>query len=321
MEAWVRELWADFQNFLERVAEYLPNVIGALAILVVGWLLGRVLRYATIRLLNALDALFEHLFPRGTLARLRIRPWVVRLSAALIFWIIMLIALDVATRVLNIPLATRWLENLLEHVPTVIAVLVIAVAGLLASVMLRDVVTASARSAGVSQANQLGLAVQVGLLAIAATVGLDQLGIDVDLLITIIAVVLAAGLGGLALAFSLGATSYVANVMAARHVGRLYRIGETVRLDEHQGVIASVGPTFVTIGTIDGIVAVPAKLFLDRISLSVQQTDDTGGDQMSDTPTEAPKSVPKSAPKPDSKPSDKPASDSRPGPSAGGGKS
>ncbi len=276
MDAWLQGLWVDFNKFLTRMGDYLPNVVGAVVILLAAWLLGRIFRYISMRLLRALDGLFERLFTRGALAQLRIPPWAVRLVGGLIFWIIMLIGLVMATRVLDIPLATRWLDNLLNYVPTVFAVVVIIVAGVLASILLRDLVTTGTSAAGMRQARQLGIAVQVIALAIAATVGLDEIGIDVDLLIAIIAVVLAAGAGGLALAFGLGARSFVANVLAARHVARLYRSGETVGIDGMQGVIVSIGPTFVIIGADEGVVAVPAKLFMDQISLSVTVSEDDG---------------------------------------------
>lgn len=277
MEAWLQSLWADFERFLSRTADYLPNVLGALLVLIAAWLLGRVFRYVVIRLLRALDGLLERVLPPGVQDHVRIPVWAIRLVGGLIFWIIILIGLVAATRVLDIPLATRWLDNLLGHVPTAIAVAVIIIAGVLASLLLRDVVTTGARSAGIAQAQQLGIGVQVFALAVATTLGLDELGIDVDLLVAIIAVFLAAGAGGLALAFGLGARVYVANVMAARQVARLYRTGETVSIDGMEGVVASVGPTFVIIGTSGGALAVPAKLFLEKSSLAVTVSDDDGG--------------------------------------------
>lgn len=273
MDGWLQGLWADFEKFLGRVADYLPNIVGAILILAAAWLLARLIRLIASRALRALNGLLEALPERSLLAQLQLPLWAIRLVSGLIYWIIILIGLDAATRVLDMPLATRWLDNLLDHVPTAIAVVVIIVVGVLASVLLRDVVTTGARGAGVSQARQLGIAVQAVALAIAATLGLDELGIDVDLLIAIIAVVLAAGAGGLALAFGLGARSYVANVLAARHVARLYRTGETIRIDGMQGIVSAIGPTFVTIGTEEGVLAVPAKNFLESASLSVATGD------------------------------------------------
>jgi small-conductance mechanosensitive channel len=276
MNAWFQALWADLERFLNRVVEYLPHVVGAILILIAAWLIAKIFRYGAVRLLNAADELFERIFTQGGLSQLRIPDWASRLVGGLIFWIVILIGLEAATRVLDIPLATRWMDSLLGYIPTAIAVVVIAVSGVLVSILLRDLVTTGTQGAGVQQAQQLGIAVQVGALIVAATVGLDQLGIDVDLLIAVVAVVIAAGAGGLSLAFGLGARSYVANVLACRQVERLYRTGETVRIDGMQGIVEKVGPTFVIIGTTDGTVAVPAKLFLDQVSLAVGAPDDDG---------------------------------------------
>lgn len=276
MEAWIKSLWYQFDLFLVRVADFVPNLVGALVILLLAWVFGRILRYFSIRLLEALDRLLERLFPKGPLSRFRLPRWAMRLVGGLIFWITILLGLEVATRVLNVPLASQWLDGIVDYVPTLIAVVVITIAGVLASTIVREFATTSARSAGIPQAKQLGVTLQVAALGIAIIVGLDQLGIDVALLITLVSLVLGAALGGLALAFGLGARSYVANVLAARHVSKLYRSGSRIRIDQYEGIVDAVGPTFVTVGTADGVIAVPARLFFDRASVSVQDPNADG---------------------------------------------
>lgn len=274
MDVWFQKVWLGFQGFLSRVADNLPNVLGAIAVLIAAWVLARILRFVFVRLLEALDRLFERWFTRGVLSNLRLPQWAVRILGGLVFWITMLIGLDVATRVLDLPVSSQWLDTLISSLPTLIAAVVIIIIGILASSILRDVATTSARAAGLPQAARLGIVVQAVALVFATVVGLNQLGIGVDLPITVFAVVLGAALGGLALAFGLGARPYVTNVLAARHVARLYRVGTRVRFGEYEGIVSSVGPTFITIGTVDGTVAIPAGLFFDQVSLAVQVADD-----------------------------------------------
>ena len=102
-------------------------------------------------------------------------------------------------------------------------------------------------------------------------IGIDQIGIDITLLITLMAVAIGTLLGGIAIAFSLGSRTFVSNLIGARYLSKDYRVGERIRLGEIEGAILEISAVAVVVDTADGRMTVPAKLFGEQVSLLIQR--------------------------------------------------
>jgi hypothetical protein len=85
-------------------------------------------------------------------------------------------------------------------------------------------------------------------------------------LTVLLAVVLGAMLGGVALAFGFGARTAVSNIMGSHYLRQVYQVGQTVRLGAIQGEIVAITTTAVVIKAQDGRVVVPAKEFSEAPS-------------------------------------------------------
>ena len=80
----------------------------------------------------------------------------------------------------------------------------IILAGILFSSLGRDLTVSAAASAHISQSKFLGGIVQGAILFTAVIIGLDQIGIEVSFLITLLAITMGAILGSLALCIGVG---------------------------------------------------------------------------------------------------------------------
>ena len=95
----------------------------------------------------------------------------------------------------------------------------------------------------------------------ASTPGRRRLDRTATLLTTVVLIVLAAVFTGGALAFGLGGRAWVANVLSAHYVGRLYQVGQTIRVGRVEGKILRFTDTAVILESRDGETAVPASEF------------------------------------------------------------
>ena len=161
-----------------------------------------------------------------------------------------------------------WL-GLANYLPQVAAAAIVIVLGVLAGSFARIAVTQAASSAEVEFAAPLGSLAQIAIIAISGVVAVDQLGLEISFLVIAVSIALAAGLGGAALAFGLGAQTTVSNIVATHYLAQTYRVGQRVRVGDHEGRIAEMLPTAVILETGDGRVHVPAKEFSEQISTLV----------------------------------------------------
>jgi small-conductance mechanosensitive channel len=105
----------------------------------------------------------------------------------------------------------------------------------------------------------------------ALVIALEQLGVNGRVLELTLAVTVGSTLAAAALAFGLGARASVANIIAARYVAQLYRVGQRVRIDGLEGTVAQLTPTSVVVQTDDGRAAVPASRFQEVSSVLVSE--------------------------------------------------
>lgn len=245
---------------LEQLASQLPNLLAAIVLVLAGWLLARLLRFLAVRGMQALEAALDLLARRTGAGALRFGRSRAVLGAV-VFWMVLLIFVTAATRVLGLQIFTDWLARLLDYVPTLAAGLLIMVAGTILAGFVADVVRATATRLAQAQRNALARLAQGAMLVTALLVGADQIGIEVTWLAILAAIVIASLLSGVTIAVSLGARSYVSNLIGAHYLRQAFRIGQRVRVAGFEGRILEVTPTSVVLETVDGRVSLPGRVY------------------------------------------------------------
>ena len=245
---------------LERLLLHLPQLVGALALLLVGWILARLLRVATRRGAALIDSLIAR-----TLGESR---WQIGRSAAVlgsvVYWVVLLFFIAAATHTLGLQTFTDWLARLLEHLPALAAGLLIIAAGYVLAGFVGELVQAAATALAAPQRSALARAAKGATLTVAMLVGADQIGLKVTWLAILAVVLLAAVMFGVTIAVSLGARGYVANLIGAHHLRQALRQGQRVRIAGHEGRIVEVTATSLVLETVDGRLVLPGRVYHDE---------------------------------------------------------
>lgn len=264
---WSTALRGVFSQLTERLVHFMPNLLGALALLLAGWIVARLLRSVTIRLAHLLDGVLAR-FSRGRdVPRPKVSPASTRILGSIVFWVVMLFFVTAATQVLGLDAFSTWLNRVVIYLPTLIAGALIVIAGLLVSSLARDLVLAAPVLTTPGQRGALARMVQLAILAAALLIGAEQIGLDVTFLVILATVVTATLLGGVALAVSLGARTLVSNLIGAQYLRQSYRVGQTVRIGAYEGTILDLTATSAVLETPEGRVTLPAKVFNEEPTL------------------------------------------------------
>ncbi len=203
----------SLQRALDALIGFIPNLIGFLIILLVGYLIARLVR-AVVSTLLAKVGLDRALSgsPAGTYVE-RASPGArpSRLVGAVAFWFIFIYAIAAAVGALKIPALTNFMGNVQNYLPNVIAAVLILVVG----VALAGVAgTFAYRLMGNTSAGRMARAVAPSLiLAIVVFMVLTQLKIAPAIVIaTYIALIGMLAVSG-ALAFGLGGREVAADML------------------------------------------------------------------------------------------------------------
>lgn len=219
LNTWSEVLTLSFQNLWVGVVNFVPNLVVALIILVLGWLVGALLGRAVAQVFRALkidDALrragLEAFLRRGGVS-LDSGAFV----GALVKWFVIIVFLVAAFDVLGLTQVNLFLQEVvIGYLPRVIAAaLVLLVGGVVGDVVGR-VVSTAAKTAGVHSAHFASAVSKWAVWIFAILVALSQLGIATAFSQTLFTGVVIAISLALGLSFGLGGQA-----AAERYIERL----------------------------------------------------------------------------------------------------
>lgn len=250
-------------TLIERFIAFLPSVLGAVLLLVAGWILARILRLVATRTAMLLDTLLVRVAgPAGT-ERLRMGR-ASGVLGAVVFWVVLLFFAAAATEVLGLQTFTGWLTRLIDYLPTLAAGILIVIAGFVLSRFVGDIVRATATRLDLAQRAMLARLTQIAILVSAVLVGADQIGIRITFLAIFAAAAAAAIVGALAIAVGFGARDHIANLIGAHYLRQAFAIGQTIRVAGHQGRVLDVTAATVILETDEGRVTLPGRVYSEQ---------------------------------------------------------
>ena len=260
---------------LQSFLDYLPQLIGAIAVLILGWLIAKGVKILTIRMGRSFDRVPKLIGLGGIVRRRQVNNSVLVFISNVAFWLVILFFLTSATHLMGLTMFTGWLDQVIGHLPNILSGVLIIVAGIVVGNLARDATRTAAQAMPRRQRALLARGAQTFAMVTMIVIGVDQIGINIAVLLTVISIVIGTLLGGVAIAFGLGSKNLVSNLIGARYLNKDYRVGETIRIGDTEGTIIELSPVAVILETSEGRMTIPAKTFSERSSLLVQQeTDD-----------------------------------------------
>lgn len=252
-------------DFVDRAAEFLPQLGAAALLLAVGWLLALLLRFVVRRLYGRFERSPQGRSVENALRRVGLRRPVSVVIGAVVFWGVLIFFITAATEALGLPVITTWLAGVASLLPRVLVGILVVLVGILVGSYAGRAVSRLAASFGLVYGALLGRLLQAAFALIAVVIAVDQVGIQVDFLVAIATVLAASIFGGMALAFGLGATSAVGNIIASHYVQQSFTAGQTVRIGDDEGRIREITSTSVILDVPQGRIHVPAKRFGETV--------------------------------------------------------
>lgn len=207
--------WESLQTFLNQLAGYLPQILGALLILIVGWIVAKVIRRIVIKALKVIrfDVLTEKSGVDKFLAEGGIRLKASGVLGALVYWMLILIIFLAAANSLGLQVASELLNQVVLYIPNVIVATIILIVGSFLAKFIQGVLLVYLKNVGVAGAKNMSAIAQYAILTFVISISLGQLGIGRELIASAFQIAFGAFCLALALAFGLGARGWAANVL------------------------------------------------------------------------------------------------------------
>ena len=194
------DLWGGFIHFV-------PSLLGALILFIIGWVVASVIGKAVAQVLNALklDKLFESAGASELLNRAGMKLNVGGFIGGVVKWFIIVVFLMASLEIMGLTQVNDFLrEAVLFYLPKVIIASLVLVIATVISDTMKKLVQASAQAANVRSANMLGSITRYAIWTFAFIIALSELGIASSFMQILLTGLIAALAIACGLAFGLG---------------------------------------------------------------------------------------------------------------------
>jgi hypothetical protein len=201
--------------FAVKITAFLPALIGAIIIFVVGWIIARLVKFGVERLLKLVrfDKATEKAGVQEFLKKGAIVKTPAEIIGSLVYWFIMILVIIASLDALGLPIVSDLLNSIFLYIPNVVAAIIVLILGFLLGNLLSAVVRTAASNAGLKNAEGLGKLALYAIVFFSGAIALIQLGIGEDIVASAFGLVFGAAALGLALAFGLGGRDVAAEYL------------------------------------------------------------------------------------------------------------
>lgn len=215
VQTWGEAITMSLIGLWERFINFLPALLGAIIVFVLGWIVASVLGKLIAKAIKAahIDHALEKVGFNKKLKEIGISETASEMIGGIIKWFFVLVFLMAATNILGLVQVTDYLNNILLYIPNVVVAVVILTIAFLVGELVYNIVKGSTRAAGVMSATLLATLTKWSIIIFGVLAALIQLGIATSLVSTIFVGIVAALSLATGLAFGLGGKDEAAMIL------------------------------------------------------------------------------------------------------------
>lgn len=206
MEQFLTLVLEPLKNVYSRFADFFPNLLAMLIIILIGIFAARIIRKLVLNLFKAIR--FDSWSDRMGLTSMMRKGdlWAKPSSAvaAFIFWLLVLVSVLAGFSALKIQLVDNLISQFVVYIPRVLSAVLILIFGAIAAGLIGRTVLISAVNSGYPFAKQLAEIVRLLLLVLIIAMALEQLQVAPGIVVAAFSILFGGIVLALAIAFGTG---------------------------------------------------------------------------------------------------------------------
>lgn len=203
------------QQFLNEIAAALPRILGAILILIIGWIIAKLVKKGLVKLLKLvkLNYLTEKSGIDKFLKEGGVKVTAIDIIGTLFYWILMLIVILATLNSLNLTAAAVLFNEILIYIPNIIVAIVILIIGIYLARMVAQIIKTSLKGMQDKTSDLISQVTFITIIVLTIFVTLGQLNIAQEIVTSAFQIIFGAICLALALAFGLGGREKAAEIL------------------------------------------------------------------------------------------------------------
>ncbi|WP_299519010.1 mechanosensitive ion channel [Winogradskyella sp.] len=270
----------DFKNTaLQSLSSMWPEftavalkAIGAIAILLIGWLVTKLVGKAIKKVLKLAkaDKLDDKLNDIEIVEGKKLNFDTIKIVSKFVKWVMYIILIIMVSDVMGLEIISNQISELLSYLPQLFAALIIFTLGLLFANFVKKGLKSFFESMDLSGGKIISQIVFFIILIFISITALNQAGIDTTIITSNITMILAAFLLAFAIAFGLGAKNVVAKLMHTFYARKMFEVGQKINFNNEDYTVDEVKSISIILKNQKGRLIVPIN---DLMENQVQMQD------------------------------------------------
>ena len=266
-------LMKSFENFGTAIANYVPIIISALVILLVGWIISKIVAKVVLKALEIikLDDVLNKIGLDKMLAKIKDGLSAAKILSKVVYYILMLLFVTSAAQVLGWDMITNGIASFISYIPTLSVALVIFVVGVYIAELIKNMIYTAANSIGVSGAKAIANIVYYLLFIFIAITALNQAGVDTDIITSNITLILGSLLLAFAISYGFASRNLVSNLLSSYYGKGKFAEGQRIKIGDSEGIIVKIDSISVTLQQKDQQMVFPSRRLVEEDVIILSQ--------------------------------------------------
>lgn len=245
----------------EKIMTTLPNVIGAIIILIIGWIVSKIIVYLLKKILKLaqVDKLTEKFNELKILGDSKIKFSITKVIVVFVKWILFLVFLIVAADIMNLAVVSSVIKNLLAYLPKLFSAIAIFMVGMYIAKFVKKAILGFYDSFDLAGSKIVSTLVFYILAIMVTITALNQAGVDTTVITNNVTIILGAFLLAVAIGFGLGSKEVIGDILLTFYTRKNYDVGDKVKLAGVEGTVEAIDNICMTIKTTKGKIIIPIK--------------------------------------------------------------
>ena len=241
------------------ITKIFPNIIGAIIVLIFGWLFTKLMVKIIRKALKLAKAnkLDDKLNEIEIVEGKKLNFDTVKVVSNFVKWVIYIILIIMVSDIIGLEIISNQISELLSYLPQLFAALIIFTLGLLFANFVKKGLKSFFESMDLSGGKIISQVVFFLILIFISITALNQAGIDTTIITSNITMIMAAFLLAFAIAFGLGARTVVSKLMHTFYARKMFEVGQKISFNNESYTVDEVKSISIILKNSKGRVVVP----------------------------------------------------------------
>lgn len=244
---------------LEQFAAIIPNLAGALAVLLIGWIVAKLVTKGIKGLLQKsnVDKLADKLNQIDLFSRSNFKIVPSVLLSKLLYYLIMFIVFIAATDVLGMQAVSDMMTSLLNYLPHLLSAFLMFLIGVFIADFIKNIVLTTCNSLAIPAASLIANVVFYFLFLNVTMIALTQAKINTEFIQDNLSILLAGVVLAFAIGYGFASRNIVASFLSSFYNKEKIKPGDVIRIGDIKGKVLEMDNTSIVLQSEGRKVVVP----------------------------------------------------------------